>query len=77
VATLVEVVLLNALSVSRWVRGVDRVDPGSCELEIFWGRGFPSSEPRMSQNAVEGAPSVCARGLDRCIRIGGALTRSF
>jgi hypothetical protein len=62
VATLVEVVALNALSVSRWVRGVDRVDPGSCESENFWGRDFPS---------------VCAHGLDRCIHVGGALTRSF
>jgi hypothetical protein len=77
VATLVDVVALNALSVSRWVRGVDRVDPGSCESEIFRGRGFPSSEPRTSQNTVEGAPSVYARGPDRCIRVGGALTRSL
>lgn len=76
-ATLVEVVALNALSVSRWVRGIDRVDPGSCESENFWGRDFPSSEPRTSPNAVEGAPSVCAHGLDRCIHVGGALTRSF
>jgi hypothetical protein len=74
VATLVEVVALNALSVSRWVRGVD---PGSCESENFWGRGFPSSEPRTSRNAVDGALSVCARGLDRCIYVGGALTQSF
>jgi hypothetical protein len=73
-ATLVEVVALNALSVSRWVRGVNQVDPGSYESEIFWGRGFPSSEPRTSRNTVEGAPSVYARGLDRCIRVGGALT---
>jgi hypothetical protein len=77
VTTLVEGVALNALSVSRWVRGVDRVDPGSCESEIFWGRGFPLSEPRTSQNAVEGVLSVYTRGLDRCIRVGGALTRSL
>jgi hypothetical protein len=76
-ATLVEVVALNALSVSRWARGVDRVNPGSCESENFRGRGFPSSEPRTSQNTVEGAPSSYACGLDRRIRIGGALIRSF
>jgi hypothetical protein len=57
--------------------GVDRVDPRSCESEIFRGRGFPSSEPRTSRNTVEGALSVYARGLDWCIRVGGALTRSF
>jgi hypothetical protein len=48
------VVALNALSVSRWVRGVDRIDLGLCELEIFRGRGFPSSGPRASQSVVEG-----------------------
>jgi hypothetical protein len=74
VATLVEVVALNALSESRWVRGVD---PGSCKSENFRGRGFPSSESRMSRNAVEGAPSSYACGLDWCIRVGGASTRLF
>jgi hypothetical protein len=77
VATLVEEVALNALSVSGWTRRVDRVDPGSCESENFRGRGFPSSEPRKGQNAVEGAPSPYACGLDRRIRVGGALIRSF
>jgi hypothetical protein len=70
------VVVLNALSLSRWVSGVDRIDPGSCESEIFRGRGFSSSGPRASQNAVEGA----RRGhvdADRAgrIRVGGALIR--
>jgi hypothetical protein len=50
------------------------VDPGSCESEIFRGRDFSSSEPRTSRNAVEGAPSVYARGLDWRIRVGGVLT---
>jgi hypothetical protein len=72
--TLVEVVALNALSVSRWVWGVDWVNPGSCESENFWGRGFLSSEPHMSRNAVEGALSSYACGLDRRIRLGGTLT---
>jgi hypothetical protein len=31
----------------------------------------------MSRNAVEGAPSVYLRGPNRCIRVGGALTRSL
>jgi hypothetical protein len=46
----------------KW--GVDRLDPGSCESEILWGRGFPSSEPRASRDTVEGAPSsyVCGFG---------------
>jgi hypothetical protein len=35
VATYVGVVALNALSVSRWRRRVDRLDPGSCESEFF------------------------------------------
>jgi hypothetical protein len=77
VATLVEVVALNAFSMSRWVREADQVDPGSCESEIFRGRGFPLSESRTSRNAVEGAPSVYARVLDQCIHVGGALTRSL
>jgi hypothetical protein len=34
------------------------VDPRSCESEIYRGRVFPSSEPRTSRNAVEGASSV-------------------
>jgi hypothetical protein len=70
-------VALNPLSVSRWVRGVDRVDPGSCESEHLRGRGFPSSGPRTSRNAVEGAPSSYACGLDRRFRAGEALIRSF
>jgi hypothetical protein len=57
--------------------GVDRVDPGSCESENFRSRGSLSSEPRASRNAVEGAPSVYTCGLDRCIRVGGVLTRSL
>jgi hypothetical protein len=77
VATLMEVVALNALSVNRWVRGVDRVDPRSCKSEIFQGRGFPSSVPHMSQNTVEGTLSIHARGPDRCTRVGEALTRSL
>jgi hypothetical protein len=35
------------------------------------------SEPHTSRNAVEGAPSSYACGFDRCIRVGGALIRSF
>jgi hypothetical protein len=57
--------------------GVDRLDPGSCESEIFRGRGFSSSGPRTSRNAVEGVPSSYACGLNRRIRVGGSLTRSF
>jgi hypothetical protein len=45
------------------MRGVDQLDPGSCESEIFRGRGFPSSGPRTSRNAVEGAPSSYVCGL--------------
>jgi hypothetical protein len=75
VATLVEVVTLNALLVSRWVRGVDWVDPGSCKSENFWSQGFLSIEPRTSRSVVEGTPSVYMCGLDRCIHVDGALTR--
>jgi hypothetical protein len=56
------------------VRGVDRVDPGSCESENFRARGFPSSEPRTSRNTAEDALSSYACGLDLRIRLGGALT---
>jgi hypothetical protein len=78
VATQVEVVALNALSVSKWVRGVDQIDPGSCESEIFQGRSFPSSGSRMSRNAIEGAHRGHA-DADRAwrIRVGGALIRFF
>jgi hypothetical protein len=60
VATQVEVVALNALSVSRWVR--------------VRGRGFSSSRPCTSQNTVEGARRGHA-DADRAwrIRVGGAL----
>jgi hypothetical protein len=60
-------VILNAF-VSELVTekkvGVDRLDPESCESETLRGRGFPSSEPRASRNAIEGAPSfyVCGFG---------------
>jgi hypothetical protein len=57
--------------------GVDRLDPGSYESEVFRGRGFPSSGPRASRNAVEGAPSSYICGLDRRIRVGEALIRFF
>jgi hypothetical protein len=50
---------------------------GHVSQRIFGGRGFPSSEPRLSQNAVEGVPSAYARGPDRCIRVGGASTWSL
>jgi hypothetical protein len=62
--------------VSTWARGVDRVDPGSCESENFRGRGFASSEPRASRNAVEGTPSPYAYVLYWRICVGGALIRS-
>jgi hypothetical protein len=68
------VVALNALSLSRWVRGVDRPDPELCESEIFWGRDFPSSGPRVSRNTVEGARCLHTHaGRAWCIRVGGAL----
>jgi hypothetical protein len=57
------------------MRGVDRLDPRSYGSEIFWGRGFSSSGPRTSQNAVEGAPYSYVCGLDRHICVGGALIR--
>jgi hypothetical protein len=69
-------VALNALSVSRWVRGVDRLDPGSCKSEIFRGRGFPSSGSHASRNAVEDARRLHTyAGRARCTRVGGALIR--
>jgi hypothetical protein len=71
-----EVVALNVF-VSRYVTermGVDRLDPGSCESEIFRSRGLQSSEPRVCWNAVEGAPrSNADANRAWLIRVGGVL----
>jgi hypothetical protein len=58
VATLVEVVALNAF-VSKSVdeEGSTDLTPSRASRKFFWGRGFPSSRPHMSQNLVEGALS--------------------
>jgi hypothetical protein len=64
----VEAVTLNAFVCELVTeRGVDRLDPRSCESEILRGRGFPSSEPRASRNVVEGVLSsyVCRFGSTR------------
>jgi hypothetical protein len=71
---LVEVVALNALSVSE--AGSTGSTLGRASLRISRGQGSPLSEPCTSQNAVEGVPSTYACGPDRCIRVGGASTRS-
>jgi hypothetical protein len=73
-ATLVEVVALNALSVGE--AGSTGSTLGRASQRISRGRGSPSSEPRTSQNAVEGILSTYACGLDRRIRVGGASTQS-
>jgi hypothetical protein len=62
--------MLCLLSESRWVRWVDRLDPGSYELEIsLWSRR-PVEQASCESEHGRGIPWVV---LARCTHVGGAL----